>query len=456
MADFLVMKAKSDKSGYVIFLVVILLFVLSTYTLTIIGMSCSRSLHVIRKFRKLKASVCAYSGLSLAQAFAAGYDGHDIHSEVDTLRKKIDDIGTIIISSKHDAGWLKVTSTGIHLKDTVCIEGILGQLPPRFTNNVLNVFDTKSNLVVADRARVYGNVGTNGKGVVTKGSGIFSGKITSLGNVKYDNMSIDNEFENAYNLFKERKAINFVPDSLLPIETERFKEAVSKKRGDIFLEGNLIINEDFNLDKRVLWINGNLFIKDKAEIRNIKAYVTGNTYISKNAFLELGSIFCFGDVRIVDRACIRLNIACAETLMVSGYANVEYPSVLYLSPFLQQKTGKSGLVLLIEENAHVTGTILVGAFNKSSLQPRVYVSGRSCIEGFLFSPSPVTINGKISGNVSVNKMIYKKPGCVYDGWLMEVTLIHRDLSEMIIPLVFPDNCYPWYLYVTKQVNDKTI
>lgn len=440
------MKIINNQSGYFIYIVVVILLLLSTYTVTIIGANYRRSLPVINKINKLQASVCAYSGLSLIQAFASGYDGHDIHSEVNVLTKELDDAGIILISSWHDAGWLKVRSTGIRIKDTVCIEGILGQSPPQFTENVLNVFGTQGNLVVADRARVYGDIGTNGKGIVIKGSGIFKGKITRLDNEKYDDQSIDDEFDHVYDVFKERKVIKYLPDSLLPVKIDNFKEVVSQKKGDIFIEGNLNLIEKFDFYERVLWIDGDLFITHNAEIKNIKANVTGSTYISGKAFLELGSIICFENIKITDKAHIRLNVACAETLMVSRDALVEYPSILYLSSFLQRKSGRSKAVLLVLDNAHIIGTILSGVFDKSSFLPRLYISGRSCTKGILYSPSPVTINGRLSGNVSVNKLIYDKPGSVYDGWLMEVTLLEYDLSEMVIPLVFPENCKPRYLY----------
>ncbi len=202
----------------------------------------------------------------------------------------------------------------------------------------------------------------------------------------------------------------------------------------------------------MLWIDGDLIVRKNAEIKNIKAYVTGDSYLTDKARLKFGSIICFGNVKVMDKVNLRLNIACAESLIVSNKSKVEYPSVLYVSSFLCRKKVKSGSSLIIKDDAHITGTLLVDNFAKSSLQPKAIISGRTRIEGFLFSPSSISINGRITGNVSVNKLIYEKPGCVYDGWLMEVTLQECDLSEMIIPLLFPENCKPRYLSIEEQLN----
>ncbi len=450
------MKVIINKYGQVIYTAIIILLVLTVYVSIIINANYSSTIPFIKKINKLKASVCAYSGLSLIQAFAAEYDDHDIHTEISFLEKKLDDSGTILISSWYDAGWLRVRSTGVHLKDTVCLEGALGQSPPEFTDNVLNIFDIKSNLVIADRTEVYGNVGTDGKGIVTKGSGLFYGEKSCIENAKYDFKSFEDEFQHVYNVFKERNKYDFFPDSMLPVKTDRFREIVAPKKGDIFIEDNLHLNEDFDFSEKTLWIEGDLFIKHNAKIKNIKANVKGDVFISGNTHIEYGSILCFGDVKVVDRACIRLNISCAETLLISEDACVYYPSVLFLSAFLEGKKGSEESLLLISDNAHIIGTVLTDDFEKSEINPRVYISGRAKIEGVLFSPAAITLNGRIYGSASVNKLIYQQPGCVYDGWLMEATLRECDLSEMVLPLVFPEKCKPRYLSIEKHNKVETL
>lgn len=436
-------------SGFITYIAIILLLVLSIYSIIIIQSRHLSLVPIKRDIKNLQSSVLAYSGLSLAQAFIAGYDGKGVQWEAEELSFELEGVGEFSVSSFHDAGWLKVESSGIHNKDTVTLSGILGHSLPEITKNALSILQSDHNVVVGERARIFGNIGTSGGGVVNRGNGVFHGMRKNIENFTYCDSTIENEFKEIDEYFLEHRSVNYMPDSLQPVEPDQFKSALRGSKKDIYIEGNLIISDTIDCEGKTVWLAGDAVINEHADINNINIRVLKNIYVTDNAGIHFGSIFCFGDVRITSNSYVRANIMCADTLCVEDNANVLYPSVLYLSPFIYKKYSRGGQLLIIQDKAEVTGTVLTGNFGGRYSDPYLLITGRSRIEGLIFTPETLTLYGNITGSVIANRIIYRYERTVYDGWIKETLLKSRDLSEMVVPALFPAGGVPAYLIIKR-------
>jgi hypothetical protein len=136
-------KKSLSQSGYILYLSIVLLLILCAYGGVIIT---SQHLNIIesrRSLNALQASVMAWSGLYIAQAYAAGYEGRGALWETQDYVRSLPNGGGIALSAHYEAGWLQVKSKGAFLRDTAILEGILGQSPPSFSSNVLSLCQWK-------------------------------------------------------------------------------------------------------------------------------------------------------------------------------------------------------------------------------------------------------------------------------------------------------------------------
>ncbi len=441
-----------SESGYVLYLALFLSTIIAIYLSIMITGNYLSIAPVRKRINRLRASVMAYSGLSIAQAFVAGHEGHNLHWEAQGYTKAIDSVGGVTLWAVHDAGWLRVRAEGVYHRDTAMATGLLGNEPPPFCEDALTLTGHGRAVVVADRARVYGNIATPQGGVVTKGSGTFAGAWVRALPRRYDCADFDRQFVHMLQVFSERRSPQYWPDSLRTVMPEEFQSALAHTRGDIHVQGSLVLTDTLDLAARNLWIQGDLVVGERAQLRSLRANVTGDVVVGGMASLDEATVFACGDVRIKNDCRVQLNVLCAETLSVSDGAQVLYPSVLYLTA-ISPRPSCGGKVILIDGRARVAGTVMAGNLRGGAAS--VVIAGRSKVQGVVYTPGCVTLYGNIQGAVCAANVLYRLKRSVYEGWLMETSLKAADLSQVVVPLAFPD-AVPKYLYVEQDKRRYTL
>jgi hypothetical protein len=438
--------SQSEK-GYVLYLALILLFVLSAYAgivLTSQYLNISSARH---ELTGLQASVLAQSGLSLAQAYSAGYQGHGPSWETQELKREMAKGGTIILSAHHDAGWLQVLSQGCYLRDTVVLQGALGQAPPSFSSNALSIGFSNNDVIVADRASLTGNVGTTGGKVITRSNGLFNGKTTTIKSISYSDSDLEKEVIGVTRFFNEPKSRGIIK-TITPAGLDsmvRFSGKIAQENilvdGPVFMKS---VNVDFN--NAMVYVKGNLSIEKMSLLSNLKCNVLGNISIKDSTIIKSGSLVSLGNIKMEDNSTFSGNAVSAESLCVGGNAKVYYPSFLYLSG--NGKTNNGNQVLIVQDNAIVKGTIAASDFHDNATIPRIMILGRAKVDGFVMCPGAVTLYGSINASVYTGKIVYRQERNVYENWLREVSISYRDVSRMTIPLLFPGDGQARYLSVS--------
>ncbi|MBN2037951.1 MAG: hypothetical protein JW768_14515 [Chitinispirillaceae bacterium] len=433
------------ESGFVIYLVLVIVFVIGLYAEIIITSQYSSTVRSRRDIHKLQAYVNAYSGLNLAQAFAAGYDSRGPGWQTQELKRIVGENGLFVISSFHDAGWLRVKSRGIFLKDTIVLNGVLGQKAPSFTDNALNIQSSAADIVITDRAKVMGNIGTTGGKIQIKGSGFFSGSIKNLRNFNYDEKPIENELILAYNYFKERKSGRYIADS----QYSTMERHLDFTHNDsvLFIDTSVTLLSD-SVDCRgaFFYIRGDLMLGNAACLKNGRGFVLGNIIVKGDARVKHSTLVSFSNMTFCDRAYVRGNIVGADSIVIKDNAYFDYPSFIYLSSNRSFNPAGSGAIVLMG-NAVVKGIVATSRFIRSPYNARFMLLGRSRIEGFLMCPSAVSLYGSISGSAFVDRIIYRQERSIYENWLKELSVTYNDISNMTVPLLFPKESVPQYLQI---------
>jgi cytoskeletal protein CcmA (bactofilin family) len=383
-------------------------------------------------------------------ALTAGYGGGGASWETEELKRVFADNGTIKLSARHDAGWLKVKSTGCFRNDTVFIEGILGQSAPEASGNALTIGHSANDVVVGDMASLSGNVGTTGGRIITRNKGIFNGKIVRAKPPDFSDGIIEKEFS----VFRDFPKSGHHGDDIVAVKPSDLDGMLrSSEAGEMRLcvDGPIAFGSDYNGSVKLdLYVDGNLRFEKSCRISGLKGYVQGTVTIKDSAQLECCSIIASGSVRIGDKAVVRGTIASAETLAIGGAATIAYPSLLYLSRTRCNLTNNQ--ILTVQDDADVHGVVATGNFNDNSFSPRIVSGLRSRIEGLVVSPGAMTPYGTIKGSVLTDRFAYKSERIVYENWLREVSISAEDLSLMTIPLLFPKEAVFRYVRITPIVG----
>jgi hypothetical protein len=429
-------KPSKGRNGYVIYMVLVLMLVLSIYMGVMLLLRRQEMIQSQQHFMKLQATVMSYSGLNYAMAFAAGYEGGSRLWETPELKRVFGRGGAITISAHHEMGFLKVKSTGCFRTDTVVTEGVLGQSPPPICGNALSIGRSDNDIVIADYASVNGPIGTTGGKAITRNKGIFNGKISRLNDFDYSDDIMEREFA----VFKRFPRSQQNSDSFLCMKpskldsTLRFSNgAVSTPR--ILINGGLRFpSTAINDMKSAIYIEGTLTIGQASKIRNLISYVHGAVIIEDSARLEHCAIVASGNLSIGGNVVFQGIAASAETLSVGGKSKVTYPSFLYLS-----KTNcnlAADQILILKDEAEVHGTVATALFKDLGSLPRI-ICGMSCrMEGFVVCPGAMTLYGEVKGSVYTGKIVYNSERTVYENWVREAAVSWRNLSLMTLPLLF--------------------
>jgi hypothetical protein len=73
------------------------------------------------------------------------------------------------------------------------------------------------------------------------------------------------------------------------------------------------------------------------------------------------------------------------------------------------------------------------------------------VQGVVFTPGLITLYGNVEGSIYAGNIVYRRSRSVYEGWLMEASVNHIDLSGMVLPLVF-SNPVPEYIWMEKETR----
>ncbi len=453
MFEMRFVKSKESNSGYVLFITIILLVVLSAYTVTILTSEHMRTKEAYRYLNKLQATVLSYSGLNCAQAYIAGYEDRGVAWETEQIMISCKNGGIIMISARNEAGWLKVVSKGFFIQDTTVYEGILGQAPPMIASNALSLIHSSDGIVVEDLAKLEGYVATSGGRVVTKNSGVFNGKLLPLKEIDYSGKIIDKAYLDFNRVFDSLKKEN----SIICTEQTDMENILRATEGNVskpkFVKGYVSIKNLSIMDmKSPLYVNGELCIEQSTKITDLQLYVKGKVTITDNSDMERCTIVSSGNVTIKGNALFNGTVICAETLYVSETSKVLYPSLLYLSSFGGDKGCRRAII--IKDNAEVYGTIATGIFYDNGSIPRISTGFRSHIEGIIICPEALMPYGMFRGCIYAGKIIYNTDNRnVYVNRLKEVSIVHRDVSLMTIPLVLLKDGISRYLRITRLSGD---
>ncbi len=426
------MKPNLSQNGYVLYLSLTLLVVILAYVGVILSSQRVDTIESKFLLNKLQASVLAYSGLNLAEAYTSGYEGHEPASEIQEMVWTHPNGGVIELSQHYDAGWILVRSEAVYLNDTSVVEGILGKSPPSFSWNAVTLGSSGGDVVVADRATVTGDIATTGGKVQIRNGGVFKGNRIVVKAAQLDDNVMETELSDAQSAFRKMKGHN--DTSLLSASDSIINSASGPDSLQPIVFGSETLTSPMSdFAGKSCYYRTNLVIWKSAVVRNLRCFVEGNVTITDSACLEFCSISALGSVIINGNSRVRGNIVCAESLVVGGSSRIVYPSFLYLSALKANIGGSQDIV--IQDNAAVTGTIATGDFHDNSSTPRIVLQSRGGVQGCIICPGAVMPYGQVSGSLYAGAIIYRQERTVYQNWFRDVSVAHKDVSMMTIPFL---------------------
>ena len=440
-----VFHARKGEEGFVIYLVVVVIFVIGLYVELLIASQYISAIGIQRKLCDLQARVCAYSGLNLSMAYLDGLEGHDFTWQTDKVTRDLGKFGSVVVNAKDEGGWLRVTSTGFFGKDTCTLVGTLGQTPPSFTSNALNISQSTGNIVIADRANLLGNLGIKSGGVILKNNGVFTGVVKPLQIAVYNDTVIEEEVSQAANFFNQGNPAGFVSTSSDLKSSLQSMRAIGNT--ELYIPSDITIQSDsIDCKDATIRVRGNLTLAQSVRLKNAHVYVLGEIDIKDLAAVQKSTLISLGKVRINGQASVQGTVAGCDSMIVEENARFFYPSFIYLSSNNAINRFSNG-VIIIQDEAVIRGTIATARFGLDSYQPRVMLLSKAKVHGFIACPATATLYGNVAGSVYVGENVYRYQKNIYENWLKEAGIKSIDLSASTIPLLFPSEGHPQYLHI---------
>jgi len=148
----------NDSSGYVLFLVLVVLSVAGIlFSVTFKGLFYTRIQEIAVRY-SLQARLLAESGLARVEYFLNGGDGHDFSWETEGLEEKMDPYGSFLVECRQFGGYSRIKSIGTAAKRTYELSGFVGRNTPQKLSPIVTITGGLSNLIIEDGTTLNGIV----------------------------------------------------------------------------------------------------------------------------------------------------------------------------------------------------------------------------------------------------------------------------------------------------------
>ena len=435
---------RSSEGGYTLFLVLELLILIALlFTVTLQEIYYAKS-QAGRAIQRVQARLLAESGITRAEYFLGGGDGHDIFWESDASDDTIPAYGNIHLECKRFGLFAKLLSKGTKVRATCAITALAARTPPCICQPVLTLSGKVGSLALMPGSQIKGTVILS-HGRICKGTSTMG--VTDPG-----------------------IAVQIRESAGLPVDSSQFISAMTKYANEYYAACTLktavngfqaLSATDSLLKSGPVVVNGDMSI-DRGTINDAKIIVTGTLTLSGAASCTSS---CFLAQRVVieggtSEKCLFFSV---KPLLVSGGTHNSQMFGMDSMQVSDQATfGPMSLWLLYRKGVadstagikfapgcRINGTVISCSDTTARRHSRVpsVVFGKGCtLSGICMTDEDIDINGAtVYGNLWVRSIVTSDGKKAYVNYLFN-TQISGPSRTLPFPLV---GSPPVTLYVEK-------
>ena len=431
---FIRSRPQTSESGYTYFLVLELIsLTVILFSITLKDMSFAKSI-ATREIHRVQARLLAESGITRAEYFLSGGEGHTILWESDGCDEPVESFGTIHLESKRFGLFAKLMSQGTRMHTTNTIVSIAGRTTPDFCKPVLTLSGKVGGLALMPTSRIKGTV------VISHGR-VCRGESTQ--EIKDNGMHV---------MIKESPALPFDSSQAISVVKQlenEFKEACSLKNsvtGSLTLSSEkdkvansdtLIVNGDFRIDngtysEKTIFAAGTIFLTGMARCTICKFY-------AKRVVIDGGAadrcVFFSKEKMQITGGSFNSQAFCTDSLLITEKVSFG-PMGLLMQ--LREGAADSTVAIRFAPNANIRGTIICCSDTAARACSRVpsVIFGKGCVlNGICLTDGDIEMNdATICGHLWVRSIVTSDSKKAYINYCFNLR-IEEPRAETVFPLI---------------------
>ncbi len=405
-----------------------------------------------RDLNRIQAFYFAEAGIYQALSRLSGNDGYDWNWRPQKEQISVANNQTVEISITERGGFLIITSSVQYHHQHKQLQVQVGQNIPNAFNQAIILGGTDYPLVVTGNNRIIGNVtvGTSGvkpgsiKGSKFIGQKVVEGTINRVSPPKlpqFDAALFIRNISTYRQLLKS--SLKRVPDNFSKYDSlgNTSKNRILIVQGEI---DSSVVSDSLLTGPLTIISDGNLLLSGFIKFGNpVNIVARGKVEITDSVFLD--DVVVYSDTTIVVSGNVRgaMQLITQGDILVSGQAQLEYPSVLFTSGHVVANRLVGSIT--IAENANVTGSVILNEYiakeeNNIRRQSKVEIAEKAQVTGLIFSTNHTTISGQVNGIVIADHFYLYASPTTYINWLKDAYINRRNLAAGFkLPLMFTEN-----------------
>lgn len=431
-------KISSKKDGYTLLYTIFLMLIVSTFLLSFLLIIFYHNSLSERMEDKIKLKLKARS---IIEEIISGRPENEI---VQSSKKEGFNVS---IENKRKGLFFLYKIKTHRLKDSSEVWYNLGALPNDEFDNAVVLSQLKSDLNVAGKTKIDGDILLSGKlkrgdvfGKLKTDKNFHTGRVVINDSIPlklYDEKEIEELFvkdtlktDSLYQMFESGDIVlekynfkDYLKDTSIYVNGDLTLEGelVSSKKGyllEFFVKGNVIINEETDSNIRMI-------IKSDSEIKIEEEVKIKNAVLIADSNITLAEDSKFANVQIISK----------DTIDVKK-SYFEYPS--YIAVFDSKENPEENSFIKLNNSVFNGAVMLVSKstqLNENS--GKILLDDESQFKGVLYSESKLELNNKITGTVYVNQITHYRQPTEYLNWLFDFEINRTELdSNFVLPYGF--------------------
>lgn len=426
----------NNESGYILYTVLIILTAIAILLpLTFKHTSFTRK-QTVAYTNRAQARFLAESGLTRAEYFLNGGDGHSMDWETERFEESFGDYGKNILKSRKFGLFSRIESQGIRQKATFTISGLFGRDVPAILKPSLTLTGHVGGLILHEGSSIEGQIVLHHGDIYRKRRG------RPLAD--YQKRLIT----------RESQDLPFDSVLIPQLVSDLNKTHITLLSYGNVLNGNLSDNNlrEYALKTDTIVVLGDCHI-DNAEIENKLIVLSGTLSINDKAAVE-GSQF-FAEKIIINGGHINgsLFFSSTKTMLNGGYLNSQFFGQDTISSAKEVKYGPMAIITCIrsrlkdstitggiyfDDGTSFKGTVIGYVDNtakQSSLGPSVVFGKGSNVSAVIITNHDLDIKQvQIKGHVWARTIMTHYNGSSFINYLINSTISKPD-NECFFPLL---------------------
>jgi hypothetical protein len=433
----LIHKNKNDtkpvfsQSGFTLYSVLILISIVTIYFSTILTDLYYLQKQTINQNHESQAKLLAKSGITRAEYFLNGADGHDMNWETDKYEEQIDDYGKIQIKAEKFGLFSRIVSKGIKLNTEYTLSGLYGRGVPGILNPSLTLTghvgglilkggSDIENLIVLHHGEIYRE--KRGKPLTDYRKRLINRISPSF---PFDSTVIPDLMNNLDKDFKY-------------MLSNKYKKTVNPDSNENEKLPIIIIKSDFTIDSIVnnseLFISGKLVLKDGASVNDSKIYCS--EIVIYNGITQRSLFYCENRLQIAG-GIHNSQFFCRDSVIIKNKAKFKRMNVIAGYRQIEGDTAVKGGICF-ENGCSITGTVISCQETVSKnivTGPSIVIGKKSVVNGVLVTDRDIEfMDVEIMGHVWARSVVCNDEGKSYTNYIIRSKIKGGD-EEEIFPML---------------------